>query len=248
MRIMPRNKQTKTNSDYSGIEELFDAEQGLEFYNKDVVKKILKGLGLLDRSNELSLIVEFGAGTGALAEVMKQQHGLKPICVEIDPKLIEILKSKGFQTYTDISLIPGLVNSVYTSNVLEHIENDTDALVSIKKKMLPGALLVIYVPALPFLFSEMDAKVGHYRRYTKKELLEKVSQAGFGIRDCYYNDCLGVLAWGSLKLFGYKGKSGIGSKKSLIIYDRVVYPISMLLDFLFMKRLMGKNLLLIASN
>ena len=248
MGMIPRNKQTKTNSDYSGIEELFDAEQGLEFYNKDVVKKILKGLGLLDRSNELSLIVEFGAGTGALAEVMKQQHGLKPICVEIDPKLIEILKSKGFQTYTDISLIPGLVNSVYTSNVLEHIENDTDALVSIKKKMLPGALLVIYVPALPFLFSEMDAKVGHYRRYTKKELLEKVSQAGFGIRDCYYNDCLGVLAWGSLKLFGYKGKSGIGSKKSLIIYDRVVYPISMLLDFLFMKRLMGKNLLLIASN
>ena len=248
MGMIPRNKQTKTNSDYSGIEELVDAEQGLEFYNKDVVKKILTGLGFLDRSNELSLIVEFGAGTGALAEVMKQQHGLKPICVEIDPKLIEILKSKGFQTYTDISLIPGLFNSVYTSNVLEHIENDTDTLVSIKKKMLPGALLVIYVPALPFLFSEMDAKVGHYRRYTKKELLEKVSQAGFGIRDCYYNDCLGVLAWGSLKLFGYKGKSGIGSKKSLIIYDRVIYPISMLLDFLFMKRLMGKNLLLIASN
>ena len=248
MRIMPRNKQTKTNSDYSGIEELFDAEQGLEFYNKDIVKKILKGLGLLNRSKELSLIVEFGAGTGALAAVMEQQHGLKPICVEIDPKLIEILKSKRFQTYTDISLIPSLVNSVYTSNVLEHIENDTDALVSIKKKMLPGALLVIYVPALPFLFSEMDAKVGHYRRYTKRELLEKVSQAGFSIKDCYYNDCLGVLAWGSLKLFGYKGKSGIGSKKSLIIYDRIVYPISIILDFLFMKRLMGKNLLLIASN
>ena len=248
MKIKPKNKQTKTHCDYSGIEELFDAEQGLEFYNKDVVKKILKGLDLLDRSNDRSLIVEFGAGTGALAEVMEQNHGLKPICVEIDLKLIEILKSKGFQTYSDISLTPSLVNSVYTSNVLEHIDNDVDALVSIKKKMLPGALLVIYVPALPFLFSEMDAKVGHYRRYTKKELLEKVSQAGFSIKDCYYNDCLGVLAWGSLKLFGYKGKSGIGSKKSLIIYDRVIYPISMILDFLFMKRLIGKNLLLVASN
>ena len=248
MKIKPKNKQTKTNCDYSGIEELFDAEQGLEFYNKDVVKKILKGLGLHDRSNDRSLILEFGAGTGALAEVMHQNHGLKPICVEIDQKLIEILKSKGFQTYSDISLTPSLVNSVYTSNVLEHIDNDVDALMSIKKKMLPGALLVIYVPALPFLFSEMDAKVGHYRRYTKKELLGKVSQAGFSTKDCYYNDCLGVLAWGSLKLFGYKGKSGIGSKKSLIIYDRVIYPISMILDFLFMKRLIGKNLLLIASN
>ena len=76
----------------------------------------------------------------------------------------------------------------------------------------------------------------------------KVSQSGFSIKDCYYNDCLGVLAWGSLKLFGYKGKSGLGSKKSLIFYDRVIYPISMTLDFLFMKRLIGKNLLLVASN
>jgi hypothetical protein len=59
---------------------------------------------------------------------------------------------------------------------------------------------------------------------------------------------LGVPAMLSLKLFGFKGKSGIGSKKSLIIYDRVIYPISMLLDFLFMKRLIGKNLLLVASN
>jgi SAM-dependent methyltransferase len=248
MKINPINKQTNINCDYSGIEELFDAEQGLEFYNKDIAKKILKGLGLLERSNDRSLIVEFGAGTGALADVMEQNHGLKPICVEIDMKLTEILKSKGFETYTDISLIPSLVNSVYTSNVLEHIDNDVDALVSIKKKMLPGALLVIYVPALPFLFSEMDAKVSHYRRYTKKELLGKVSQAGFSVKECYYNDCLGVLAWGSLKLFGYKGKSGIGSKKSLVIYDRVIYPVSKLLDFLFMKKLFGKNLLLVASN
>ena len=248
MRIRPKNKQSKTNMDYSGIEELFDAEQGLEFYNKDVVKKILKGFGLLDRSNVMAEVLEFGAGTGALAEVMLNEHKLKPICVEIDPTLIEILKSKGFQTYSNLSLTPNLAGFIYTSNVLEHIDDDLEALAQIKKKMLPGGLLVIYVPALPFLFSDMDAKVGHYRRYTKRELLRKVSQVGLKIDDCYYNDCLGVLAWGSLKIFGYKGKSGIGSKKSLVIYDRIIYPISMFLDYLFMKRVIGKNLLLIARN
>lgn len=248
MKMKPKNKQTKTNSDYSGIEELFDAEQGLEFYNKDVVKKILKGFGLLDKSNKPAQILEFGAGTGALAEVMLKEHEFKPICVEIDPTLIEILKSKGFQTYTDINLVPDLAGFVYTSNVLEHIEDDVAALTHIKEKMLPGALLVIYVPALPFLFSNMDVKVGHYRRYTKRDLLRKVSQAGFSVSNCYFNDCLGILAWGSLKLFGYKGKSGIGSKKSLIIYDRIIYPVSIFLDYLFMKRVIGKNLLLIATN
>ena len=248
MRIKPKNKQTISNCDYSGIEELFDTEQGLEFYNRDIVKKILKALGLLARPKVPSLIVDFGAGTGTLAEVMEQKHGLKPICVEIDPRLIKICKSKGFQTYTSIELLPSLAEFIYTSNVLEHIKDDVDALVQIKSKMLPGALLAIYVPALPILYSEMDAKVGHYRRYTKKELKQKVKDAGFIIDNCFYNDVLGVPAMLSLKLFGFKGKSGIGSKKSLIIYDRIIYPVSMLLDFLFMKRIIGKNLLLIARN
>lgn len=248
MKFRPKNKQSKTNIDYSGIEELFDVEQGLEFYNKDVVKKILKGFGLLGKSNSNVEILEFGAGTGALAEVMLQEHRIKPICVEIDPKLIEILTSKGFQTYSNLNVIPNSMTFVYSSNVLEHIEDDLEALIQIKKKMLPGAFLVIYVPALPFLYSEMDAKVGHYRRYTKKEILQKVSQAGLRVDDCYYSDCLGILAWGSLKIFGYKGKSGIGSKKSLVIYDRIIYPISILLDKLFMKNLIGKNLLLVARN
>jgi SAM-dependent methyltransferase len=248
MKMKPRHKQTNSNSDYSGIEELFDVEQGLKFYNKDVVKKMLKELSLLDRSKDPSLIVEFGAGTGALAEVMELEHGLKPVCVEIDPKLIEILKSKGFQTYTDIKLLPGLADFIYTSNVLEHIKDDVDALVQIKSKMLPGALLAIYVPALPILYSEMDAKVGHYRRYTKKELKQKVKDAGLNIDNCSYNDFLGVPAMLSLKLFGFKGKSGIGSKRSLVVYDRVIYPVSKFLDYFFMKKLIGKNLLLIASN
>jgi len=248
MKMKPRHKQTNSNSDYSGIEELFDVEQGLKFYNKDVVKKMLKGLSLLDRSKDPSSIVEFGAGTGALAEVMELEHGLKPVCVEIDPKLIEILKSKGFQTYTDIELLPGLADFIYTSNVLEHIKDDIDALVQIKSKMLPGALLAIYVPALPILYSEMDAKVGHYRRYTKKELKQKVKDAGLNIDNCSYNDFLGVPAMLSLKLFGFKGKSGIGSKRSLVVYDRVIYPVSKFLDYFFMKKLIGKNLLLIASN
>jgi len=134
MKMLPKNKQSKTNMDYSGIEELFDAEQGLEFYNKDVVKKILKGFGLLDKSNVMAEVLEFGAGTGALAEVMLNEHKLKPICVEISPTLIKILKSKGFQTYSNLSLTPNLAGFVYTSNVLEHIDDDLEALAQIKKK------------------------------------------------------------------------------------------------------------------
>jgi hypothetical protein len=46
---------------------------------------------------------------------------------------------------------------------------------------------------------------------------------------------------------GYKGKVGIGSKKSLVIYDKFVYPISKILDKLFFKKIIGKNLFLFAK-
>lgn len=248
MKMEPKNKQSIQNKAYSGIEELLDSEQGLEFYNKDIVKKILREFSLPLNSKIKTRIVEFGAGTGALAEVMRKNFGIQPVCIEIDPNLIQILSSKDFETYPDVKLLPAPVEFIYTSNVLEHIEDDVDVLVQIKNKMLPGGLLAIYVPALPILFSEMDAKVGHYRRYTKKELENKVKQAGLKIENCYYNDFMGVPAMLSLKIFGYKGKSGIGSKKSLVIYDRIIYPISIFLDYFFMKRVIGKNLLLIARN
>jgi hypothetical protein len=154
---------------------------------------------------------------------------------------------KSFNAFEKVVLVECL-GIPPASDLVEHIKDDVDALVQIKSKMLPGALLAIYVPALPILYSEMDAKVGHYRRYTKKELEHKVKAAGLKIDNCYYNDFMGVPAMLSLKIFGYKGKSGIGSKKSLIIYDRIIYPISIFLDCLFMKRVIGKNLLLIARN
>jgi hypothetical protein len=111
------------------------------------------------------------------------------------------------------------ISFIYTSNVLEHIEDDVNALIKIRERMQQGGKIAIYVPALPILFSDLDRKVGHFRRYKKKELMHKAKMAGFEIDKCFYNDCIGVLASLSLRLFGYKNKSGLGSKESLFIYD-----------------------------
>jgi SAM-dependent methyltransferase len=240
-------RQTTVQINYSGTQELLDGEQGLAGYNLDVVSKLSEGLKL-SKSENFGAIVDFGAGTGALAEVWKKEFGVKPICVEIDPQLIGQLKKKGFSTYADIEQIRVDITSIYSSNVLEHIEDDVEALRRLKNKMRAGGMLAIYVPALPFLFSDLDRNVGHFRRYKKNELVEKVSLAGFEIRTCYYNDCLGVLASIALRVLGYKNKVGLGSKKSLIFYDRFIYPISMILDKVLFKHVIGKNLFLFAEN
>ena len=241
--------QSESQKEYSGTQVLIDGEEGLAGYNLDVVKKLASGLGL-NRNWEgaSSSVVEFGAGTGALAEVWRREFRLDPTCIEIDPELIKNLESKGFKTYENIEKVQSEILSIYTSNVLEHIEDDVQTLRNIRERMKQGGKIAIYVPALSMLFSDLDRHVGHFRRYEKKELIHKVELAGYEIETCFYNDCLGVLASLSLRLLGYKNRAGLGSKKSLLIYDKFIYPVSMILDRIVFRHVIGKNLFLFAVN
>jgi SAM-dependent methyltransferase len=239
-----RKVQNEFNFEYSGIQELRIAEQGLQFYSNDIVKKMKQDLKIEKNSS----ILDFGAGTGQLAEIWRSNYRINPICIEIDPSLEEVLKLKNFKVFQKLNQIPHMVEFIYTSNVLEHIEDDVSTLIDIKNKLLVGGKLVIYVPALPFLFSAFDISVGHYRRYSKKELIKKVTESGLEVEKCYWNDSLGVLAAVIVKLLGYKRMVNLGNSKTFLIYDRVVYPVSKILDSIIFKHLIGKNLFLVAKN
>jgi SAM-dependent methyltransferase len=242
------SRQTNSQKTYSGAQELFDTEEGLARYNHDIVEKLASGLGIKKGRDLPRQIIDFGAGTGALAELWRSKFGLTPICVEIDPDLTRILKNKGFKTYDDVDKLPSEILYLYTSNVLEHIQDDVKALQIIRRKMARGGKLAIYVPALPILFSDLDRNVGHFRRYRRKEIILKVKEAGYEVRECYYNDSLGLLASLALRFLGYKNRIGLGSKKSFLFYDKFIYPVSKLLDKMFFKRFIGKNLFLFAVN
>lgn len=171
MKINPRsqNVQDKFNTKYSGVQELLDMEQGLQFYSKDVVKKMKKGLKI-EKGNK---ILDFGAGTGFLAEIWRDNYEINPICLEIDPSLVDVLVAKKFKVFQKMDQIQDIFEFVYTSNVLEHIQDDVSVLTDIKNKMSVNGKLAIYVPALPILFSDFDTSIGHFRRYSKKELIKK---------------------------------------------------------------------------
>lgn len=246
MKINPRsqNVQDKFNTKYSGVQELLDMEQGLQFYSKDVVKKMKKGLKI-KKGNK---ILDFGAGTGFLAEIWRENYEINPICLEIDPSLVDMLVAKKFKVFQKMDQIQDIFEFVYTSNVLEHIQDDVSALIDIKNKMSINGKLAIYVPALPILFSDFDTSIGHFRRYSKKELIKKVSDAGLEVENCYWNDSLGVLASLTVKFLGYEGKLKVSYGKFLFIYDKIIYPISKICDSIIFKYLIGKNLFLIAKN
>ena len=75
-------------------------------------------------------------------------------------------------------LAPGHV-LVGMFDVLEHLDDDVAVLRSLYSALTPGGVLVLTVPAHPWLYDEMDALAHHRRRYRRRELRQKLAAAGF---------------------------------------------------------------------
>ena len=73
------------------------------------------------------------------------------------------------------------VRAVVLLDVLEHVENPVRVLQHVKHVLRPDGGIVFTVPAYPWLFSEWDKQLGHYRRYTSKVMREQVRAAGLKI-------------------------------------------------------------------
>jgi SAM-dependent methyltransferase len=67
-------------------------------------------------------------------------------------------------------------------DVLEHIDDDEATLRWAAGVLEPGGILVVTVPAHPFLFDEADELAFHRRRYRRRELEERIRRAGFEVR------------------------------------------------------------------
>lgn len=118
-------------------------------------------------------------------------------------------------------------DTVMCLNVLEHIEEDVEVLeksFSLLKRQ--RGRLILLVPAFKALYGRMDRLGGHFRRYNKKELVEKLKGTGFHIERMFYFNSLGVAAWPlSNLLIKPKGINDSSISLSFLFYDRVVVPI-----------------------
>lgn len=223
---------------YEGTENL-EAMLHAKNYNEflhELVSAVLDGRGA---------VMDFGAGIGTFAERARARVG-RLICLEPDASQAERLRASGFKVCTSLDEVPDeSIDVVYTLNVLEHIPDDRSALVAIRNKLRPGGKLLVYVPAFAVLFSDMDRLVGHERRYSRGELREKLEAAGFGVEKARYADSIGFFATLAYRLVG-RG-SGRLDTRSVVVYDRLFFPLSRLLDMVGVSRWFGKNVYAVAS-
>lgn len=188
--------------------------------------------------------LDFGAGEGQFAHPLVQA-GHSVVAVEVDRHLVQALRAKGVDTCEDIALIPDAsIDYIYSLNVLEHIEGDVEILAALRRKVKPGGLMFIYVPAFQCLYSEMDQLVGHYRRYTRQSLEAAATAAGLRPVRSRYVDSVGFAAAGVYKLLPNAG--GVITPAAVAAYDRHAFPLSARLDSA-LGAVVGKNVYLLAS-
>lgn len=134
-------------------------------------------------------------------------------------------------------------DSVVMVNVLEHIEDDAAAVRELHRVLKPGGHLLLFVPALSFLFSELDRRHGHYRRYHLRPLADLLQRNGFQIVMKRYFDMAGVMPWWLINTIGKKADFDPDMVK---FYDRFVIPASRFLEK-WISPPLGRNIIIVAE-
>jgi 2-polyprenyl-3-methyl-5-hydroxy-6-metoxy-1,4-benzoquinol methylase len=228
-----------TDFAYTGCDNLEVMADAVN-YNRFLVDCVAKYVTSAD-----TRVLDFGAGSGTYADMLAERN-ITPDCLEPDQELQRTLTGKGYSVVdlagSDEQVEP--YDVIYTLNVLEHIKNDQEASDQLAALLRPGGRIVVYVPALEMLFTSMDTKVEHYRRYRRTQLERILTNAGLEIVESRYCDPIGFFATVAYKLVGRD--DGTINPQALRFYDRVLFPLSKALQAVTGK-FFGKNVLVVAT-
>jgi SAM-dependent methyltransferase len=148
-------------------------------------------------------VLEFGAGEGRIvSELIKKKKFVRYTAIEPAKQFFDQLKRKKLEiealnmTINQLdSSFENRFDTVISSHVLEHIEDDLSFLKDVDRFLMPGGKLVFMVPAHQFLMSNLDRNIGHYRRYNKRMIVSLAKQIGYSISRLRYDNFVGLFGW-----------------------------------------------------
>ncbi|MBI4155137.1 class I SAM-dependent methyltransferase [Candidatus Woesearchaeota archaeon] len=166
-------------------------------YRSKNVRKVIKKF--LQNGN----VLDVGCGTGHLVRELDNEGrevvGIEPTkdLFEFSKKVCE--KDKRIKLYNvggmDLKKLKRKFDNVICVDVIEHVEDDAGIIKSIYDVTNKNSLVIILVPAFRFLYGERDKLIGHYRRYSKRELIEKLENNGFEVIKSRYWNTLGFFPY-----------------------------------------------------
>jgi SAM-dependent methyltransferase len=165
---------------------LFDVEREHYWFatRREVVRDVLRDAvpDLAQRS-----LFDIGCGSGGLLAFLAESGVRLAGACDVYPESLALVRRSVTTplVLVDEGRFPPLGTGqalLSMFDVLEHIDDDAGTLLHLFDRLEPGGILVLTVPAHPFLFDEMDEIAHHRRRYTRKQLGSKLRAAGFAVR------------------------------------------------------------------
>ena len=227
---------SKKDIDYDGWElGFFDLSKNFRKYQFDLIKEFISGK-----------VAEIGPGNGIFLEYYLDRCD-KLDLFEPDKNLFSKLKYK-FSNHEKIKVINEELNittNIYDVilylDVLEHIENYEKEILKAHNALKEGGHLVINVPAFQFLYSDFDKDVGHFKRYSKKDITDLGLKNNLKITRLNYYDSIGFLLSFFSKMISSNYKKNF--EKKIKIWNSLI-PASRILDKIFISSF-GKSLLIV---
>ncbi len=181
---LPREMQQHTYSIMYEVEAAHWWFFGRRRIIEGFVEKICRDIG-----KQEPRILDVGCGTGANLQMLSQfgaAHG-----VDISSDALEFCRTRGLANvkqgaaeslpHEDASfdLVTGL-------DVVEHLDDDVAGLREMRRVLRPGGRALLFVPAFMFLWGVQDDISHHRRRYTLRELNQRVEKAGLSVERATY--------------------------------------------------------------
>ena len=156
-------------------------------------------------------ILEIGCGTGHNLAMLGQFGHVDGL--ELDDEA-RALSEKRLGRKVMRSPLPGLsevpdagYDLIGAFDVIEHIDDDDDALAAIATKLRPGGTFMMTVPAHPWMWTAHDVANHHKRRYSKRALRALVEGSPMRLdRVGYFNSLLFPIAVAERAVSKLRGK------------------------------------------
>jgi len=128
-------------------------------------------------------ILDAGCGWGITLDAL-EKRGYQAIGLDISRRALERLDRPGrilveADLTRAIECTAPLHDALLALDVIEHLDDDRAAIRRLGTLVRPGGIVIVSVPALPWLFTEFDSIQGHRRRYLPETL--RAAFAGSGL-------------------------------------------------------------------
>jgi len=156
---------------------------------RKILESFLDGIVRKLRTSHSSLrILDVGCGTGANIEMLSQYGDAEGVDVSDDA--LEFCRRKGLKAQKGLAETLPYEDEAFdlttALDVIEHLDDDVAGLKEMHRVTRSGGYSLFFVPAFMWLWGVQDDISNHRIRYTRKQIVERIEQAGYSVERATY--------------------------------------------------------------